>query len=200
MVATKNRGKFREIEACLEGLGFKLLSLHDLPEELQLVEDEETFRANALKKAREVACRTGKLTVADDSGLEVEALGGLPGVRSARFAGEGASDEENNRKLLEMLRGVPLEQRRAAFRCVMAVVDPETGSERVVEGSCRGIILERPRGRGGFGYDPLFFVPERGKTMAELPLEEKNLISHRGQALKALKGVLRELAGRGAAG
>lgn len=200
MIATKNKGKFREIEACLKGLGFKLLSLYDLSEELHLVEDEETFRANALKKAREVARRTGKLTVADDSGLEVEVLGGLPGVRSARFAGEGASDEENNQKLLEMLRGVPLERRRAVFRCVMAMVDPESGFEKVVEGSCHGIILERPRGSGGFGYDPLFFVPEKGKTMAELPLQEKNRISHRGQALRALKEVLRKVAGRGAAG
>ncbi len=202
VVATRNKGKLREIAACLGELGIKVIPLDAISEDVDLTEDGATFEENALKKARKVARVSGKLTLADDSGLEVEALGGAPGVRSARFAGEDAGDEENNRELLRRLQGVPAERRRASFRCVMALVDPATGREWVVEGSCHGIILENPRGEGGFGYDPLFFLPEREKTMAELPLAEKNRISHRGRALKAIKAVLREqfLTGRGAAG
>lgn len=202
LIATRNKGKFREIEAYLKDLGLRMLDLDALGEEMGVSEDGKTYRENALKKAKEVAKRTGKLTLADDSGLEVEALGGIPGVRSARFAGEGASDEENNRKLLDLLKDFPLEERKAVFRCVMALVDPQGGWEEVVEGSVEGIILDRPRGTQGFGYDPVFLIPELGKTLAELPLEVKNSISHRGKALKAVKDILRSrlLSGRGAAG
>jgi len=168
-----------------------ILSLRDFSPLSPVEEDGRTFRANALKKARAVAQRTGRLTIADDSGLEVDYLQGKPGVHSARFAGEAASDADNNRKLLRLLEGVPASQRGAAFRCVIAVVDP-CGKESWVEGACSGVIGEQERGKQGFGYDPLFVIPELGKTLAELPLAEKNRISHRGKALAALKEVLKD--------
>ncbi len=200
IVATNNKGKFREIQEALKDLPLKLVPLWELPEPIKIVEDGNTYEENALKKAREVAKRTGKLSIADDSGLEVEPLGGAPGIHSAHYAGEGATDRENNRKLLEALRGLPLERRKATFRCFIAAVDPVTGWEKVVQGRCEGLILEEERGNNGFGYDPLFFVPERGKTLAEMSLEEKNSLSHRGRALQTLRDVLKSyLSGRGAA-
>lgn len=200
IVATNNKGKFREIQEALKDLPLKLVPLWELPEPIKIVEDGNTYEENALKKAREVAKRTGKLSIADDSGLEVEPLGGAPGIHSAHYAGEGATDRENNRKLLEALRGLPLERRKATFRCFIAAVDPVTGWEKVVQGRCEGLILEEERGNNGFGYDPLFFVPERGKTLAEMSLEEKNSLSHRGRALQTLREVLKSyLSGRGAA-
>jgi XTP/dITP diphosphohydrolase len=189
VVATENPGKLREIKDALQGMSIEILSLGDFSPMLPLEEDGRTFRENALKKARVVAKLTGRLTIADDSGLEVDSLQGMPGVRSARFAGEGASDAENNRKLLQLLKGVPSTQRGATFRCVIAVVSPE-GKEKWVEGLCRGVIGDTERGREGFGYDPLFLLPELGKTFAELPLELKNKVSHRGRALAALKEAL----------
>ncbi len=189
VIATKNPGKLREIEEALRGMDLKVLSLKDFPSLPPIEEDERTFRGNALKKARIVAHHTGRLTIADDSGLEVDFLGGDPGVHSARFAGEEASDVDNNRKLLQLLEGVSPSQRKASFRCVIAVAGPQ-GRETSVEGECRGIIGDKERGEQGFGYDPLFFLPELGKTLAELPLEEKNRVSHRGKALAALKKVL----------
>lgn len=172
-------------------MGIRILSLRDLPPLTPVEEDERTLHANALKKARSVAQRTGRVTIADDSGLEVDYLQGKPGVYSARFAGEAASDADNNRKLLRLLESIPVAQRGAAFRCVIAIVDP-TGKESWVEGVCRGVIGDSEKGTGGFGYDPLFVIPELGKTMAELPLEEKNRISHRGKALTALKEELKD--------
>jgi XTP/dITP diphosphohydrolase len=189
VVATENPGKLREIKESLRGMEVQILSLTDLPPLPPVKEDGSTFRENALKKARTVAHHTGRLTIADDSGLEVDYLNGDPGVRSARFAGEGASDADNNLKLLQCLEGIPSSQREATFRCVIAVVDPQ-GKESWVEGVCRGLIGEKERGTLGFGYDPLFIIPELDKTLAELPLEEKNRISHRGKALAALKRVL----------
>jgi XTP/dITP diphosphohydrolase len=189
VVATENPGKLREIKESLRGMEVQILSLTDLPPLPPLKEDGSTFRENALKKARTVAHQTGRLTIADDSGLEVDYLNGEPGVRSARFAGEDASDMENNRKLLQCLEGIPPSQRGATFRCVIAVVDPH-GRESAIEGTCRGVIGEQEKGSQGFGYDPLFIIPELGKTLAELPLEEKNRISHRGKALASLKKVL----------
>jgi XTP/dITP diphosphohydrolase len=189
VVATENPGKLREIKDALQGMEVRLVSLRDLSPMPPIEEDGKTFRENALKKARVVAQRTGRLTIADDSGLEVDCLQGKPGVRSARFAGEGASDAENNRKLLRLLAGVPPSQRGATFRCVIAVVSPQ-GKEAWVEGACRGVIGDTARGRRGFGYDPLFLLPELGKTLAELPLETKNRVSHRGRALAALKEAL----------
>jgi XTP/dITP diphosphohydrolase len=192
VVATANPGKLREVRESLGDMEVQILSLTDLSPLPPVKEDGRTIRENALKKARGAARHTGILTIADDSGLEVDHLGGEPGVRSARFAGEAATDAENNRKLLQRLEGVPSAQRGAAFRCVIAVVDPK-GQEAWVEGTCRGVIGEQERGTQGFGYDPLFIIHESGKTLAELPLVEKNKISHRGKALAALKEVLKDL-------
>lgn len=189
VIATKNPGKLREIEELLRDMEVRILSLKDFPY-LSPIEEEGSFWENALKKARIVAHQTERVTIADDSGLEVDFLQGEPGVRSARFAGERVSDEDNNRKLLQLLESVPPSQRGASFRCVIAVVDPR-GRETWVEGTCQGVIGERERGENGFGYDPLFLIPELGKTLAELPLKEKNRVSHRGKALAVLKEVLR---------
>jgi XTP/dITP diphosphohydrolase len=191
VVATENPGKLREIKESLKGMDVQILSLTDLPPLPPIVEDGSTFRENAFKKARSVAHHTGRLSIADDSGLEVDQLEGEPGVRSARFAGEEASDADNNRKLLRLLQDVPPSQRGATFRCVIAIVDP-TDKESWVEGECRGVIGEKEKGTLGFGYDPLFIFTELGKTLAELPLVEKNRISHRGKALAALKEVLKD--------
>ncbi len=191
VVATENPGKLREIEESLRGMEVKIVSLKDLPPLPPVEEDGKTFLENALKKARAVAHQTVRLTIADDSGLEVDHLGGGPGVRSARFAGESASDADNNRKLLHLLKGVPPAERGASFRCVIAVVDP-TGRESWVQGECRGVIVDEERGKNGFGYDPLFFLLDLGKTLAELPLEVKNRVSHRGKALAALKDVIKD--------
>jgi XTP/dITP diphosphohydrolase len=190
VIATENMGKLHEIEESLRETGIRIVSLRDFPSLPPIEEDGMSFRENALKKARIVVCYTGMVTVADDSGLEVDVLDGAPGVHSARFAGEGASDADNNNKLLKLLEDVPLSQRGASFRCVLAVIDPR-GKEIVVEGECRGAIGHEERGRNGFGYDPIFLLPERGETLAELPTEEKNKISHRGKALASLKEVLR---------
>ncbi len=191
LVATGNKGKLRELELLLHGTA-RLVSLFDIPALPEVEEDGETFAENAVKKARSAVVATGKTAVADDSGLVVDELGGQPGVRSARFAGEGASDAENNAKLLRELAGVPEEHRTAAFRCVIALCMPD-GECRTFEGELKGILLGAPRGNGGFGYDPLFLVPEYGQTLAELPLEIKNAISHRGKAFAKLKDYLQEL-------
>ncbi len=190
VLATKNRGKIREITEFLRDLGIVIYSLNDFPTASEVKEDGRDFRENALKKARYVAHLTDKPAMADDSGLEVKALGGKPGVLSARFAGEKVDDEENNRKLLEVLKGLPLEKRGASFRCVLALVEP-SGKETLIEEACQGLILLESRGRGGFGYDPLFFFPPVNKTFAELTREEKNEVSHRGKALKKLKELLK---------
>jgi XTP/dITP diphosphohydrolase len=191
VIATRNRGKIREIEALLHSYPYKLLSLTDFPDMPEIVEDGKTFLENAIKKARMVALYTHRLTVADDSGLVVEALQGRPGVLSSRYAGEGATDEKRYRKLLKEMIGVPLDQRQAAFVCAMAVATP-SGRIQTVEGECRGSITFEPRGKYGFGYDPVFFVPEFAKTMAELEPEIKNRISHRARALEKLKPLLVE--------
>ncbi len=188
--ATRNRGKLVELEALLGGLGgLELWSLDgfNVP---PIEEDGSTFHENAAKKARVVSQITGLPALADDSGLEVDALGGAPGVWSARYAGEGASDQANNDKLLAALAGVPAAQRTARFRSVVALAD-EAGSlgGQVLygEGRCEGVILEAPRGTGGFGYDPLFFAPELGATFAELGLGPKNDLSHRARAFRDLR-------------
>ncbi len=183
LVATRNKGKLKEIERLLGGLGIQVEGLDALPDLPEVVEDGETFEANAIKKAETVSRLTGLATLADDSGLAVEALQGAPGVYSARFAGEGASDAENNRKLLADLQGIAADRRQGAFHCAMALARPGEKTE-VFHGKVEGVILEAQRGEGGFGYDPLFLVREFGKTMAELSIETKNRISHRGQALQ----------------
>ncbi|MGB9919779.1 MAG: XTP/dITP diphosphatase [Moorellales bacterium] len=202
VIATGNSGKLREFAFLLEGLPARLLSLRDFPGLTLPPEEGHTYAENALIKARAVARATGRLTLADDSGLEVEALGGQPGVRSARFAGDKATDAENNRKLLRLLEGVPWERRRARFRCLLAVVNPagdrgsagEAGFEEIlVEGTCEGFIQFAPRGENGFGYDPLFYVPEYDRTLAELPEEIKNRVSHRGRAVAKAIPILEAL-------
>lgn len=189
VVATANRGKLRELEQLLDGTVTRLFSPADFPVFPEVVEDGETFAENAVKKARSAALATGKPVIADDSGLVVDELGGRPGVRSARFAGERASDAENNAKLLRELAGVPAERRTAAFCCVIALCLPG-GECLTFEGRLEGVILDEPRGTGGFGYDPLFLVPDYGQTLAELPLVIKNTISHRGKAFARLKEYL----------
>ncbi len=183
VVATRNPGKLRELRRLLGQSGIRVLSLADFPDLPEVEEDGATFAENARKKAETIARYSGRPTLADDSGLVVPALGGEPGVRSARYAGERADDQANNRKLLAALRQVPDGQRQGAFVCVIALCRPQ-GECRLFEGRLEGILLDAPRGAGGFGYDPLFFVPQQGKTLAELSLAIKNAISHRGQALR----------------
>jgi len=187
VLATGNQGKAEEFSKLLKGVFEKTISLKEFDNPPEVIEDGKTFRDNALKKAREIADYTGKLTLADDSGLEVDALEGEPGVYSARYSGENATDKSNIEKLLSRLGDNP--SRKARFVCVLALVNPE-GEEIVVEGFCEGEILNEPRGDGGFGYDPVFYLPDRGLTMAEVDPEIKNQISHRANALKKLKMVL----------
>lgn len=191
VIATRNPDKFREIKAILSSLPLKFLSLEDFPDLPEVVEDGATFAENAGKKARTIADFTGRLAIADDSGLVVDALQGRPGVFSSRYAGENATDRERCQKLLEEMASIPEGKRQARFVCVMAVALPR-GRMEVVEGECRGWVTSAPRGKRGFGYDPIFFVPQFGKTMAELEPEEKNRISHRGRALEKLKALLPE--------
>jgi XTP/dITP diphosphohydrolase len=187
LVATRNEHKLRELREALPGV-----ELEPLPAAVELPPEEgETFGANALGKARAARAATGRPAIADDSGIEAAALGGLPGVRSARFAGEGASDEANLAKLLSELAGA--EDRRVAYVCAIALVD-EGGGERIFEGRCAGTLALKPRGSGGFGYDPAFVPEDTGpddeRTMAELEPPEKHAISHRGRAARALAGYL----------
>jgi len=191
VLATFNKDKVKEIQRILLPTGFELLSLGEFPDAGEIVEDGETLLENALKKAKASFRWTSLPSLADDTGLEVDALDGLPGVRSSRFAGAQASYRENNEKLLRLLQGVQRELRMARFRTVVAFVDGER--ERWVEGICEGIILERYQGSGGFGYDPLFFVPDKNKTFAEMTTEEKNGISHRGNAFRKMADLLKNL-------
>ena len=192
VLATRNEGKIREMKSILSGLDVELLDYRDLPSMEQPAEEGETFLENALSKAKAVHAATGLPALADDSGIEVDALGGGPGVRSARYGGEGLSDMERSQRLLEELRGVPDERRGARFRCVMVLYPaPGTDGEALVtEGIFHGRIAARPSGDNGFGYDPVFFVPERGVTVAEMPDEEKNSTSHRYRAGVEMKYML----------
>jgi XTP/dITP diphosphohydrolase len=185
VLATNNRDKVREFREMLRrsGLGLEARCLADFPGCAAVPEDGETFAENAAKKALAAAHATGRLALGDDSGIEVDALAGHPGIRSARFAGEGATDEDNNEKLLALLRDVPERRRQARFVCCIAIADPEKVLD-VAEGSCAGSIVMKRRGSGGFGYDPLFQPLEYHKTFAELPSGVKNRISHRARALE----------------
>jgi len=198
LVATTNPGKVRELGALLEA-DVEWRSLGDFPGIAEVVEDGATFAENARKKATEYARATGLWTLADDSGLVVDALDGAPGVQSARFSGERAAGEDrslldhrNMAKVLELLEGVPRERRTARFVCCLCLASPE---EVLIEteGTVEGLIGEREIGTNGFGYDPIFFVPHLGKTAAQLVAEEKNAISHRGNAIRNLQPLLREL-------
>lgn len=189
VVATRNAGKLKEIRRLLELRGIEILGLENFPAAPDVVEDGETFAANALKKAQAIAQFTGLPCLADDSGLVVDALHGRPGVHSARFSGVDADDRSNNRKLLDEMAAVPASRRQASFCCLMALCIPGQ-PPRLFEGRVNGLILEREQGDEGFGYDPLFWLPEHNCTMAELPLDTKNLISHRGQALRQVADFL----------
>ena len=187
LVATGNAGKLREMGALLGGLGFEILGQGEAG--LPAVEETgDTFVANALLKARHAAAATGIAVIADDSGLEVDALGGAPGVFSARYAGEGANDEANNAKLAAALADVPLAHRRARYRCALVYLPaPPDSAPIVTEGVWEGLIATAPRGGGGFGYDPYFLLPDLQRTAAELDPEVKNRISHRAMAMRALR-------------
>jgi XTP/dITP diphosphohydrolase len=189
VIATTNQNKLRELKELLRGLPVEVLSLRDFPECPAVVEDGKSFAENALKKARAVCTHTGLVTIADDSGLEVDHLGGRPGIYSARYAGDSANDRENHEKLLRELQGAAPEDRGARFCCVLAIVSPG-GKEKVVAGEYRGVIIEEPRGHNGFGYDPVFLDTAFGLTFAEMAAEEKNKISHRARALQELRKIL----------
>jgi XTP/dITP diphosphohydrolase len=193
VLASKNQGKVREIEAILSGLPLEIVSVAQYPHVPDVVEDGTSFLENALKKARSISKYTGETALADDSGLEVDYLKGAPGIYSARYAGENASDMDNNRKLLHEMAGVSEEDRGAAFKCAMVLYEPD-GLYHAFEGRWAGRISTDLHGAGGFGYDPVFFLSDRGMTAAELSLEEKNCLSHRAQALKALKHFLKKRA------
>jgi XTP/dITP diphosphohydrolase len=195
LLATNNPGKAAEYRALLEGCGWELVTPRDLGLDLKVEEAGGDYAENATIKAEAFAKASGLVALADDSGLEVEALGGAPGPLSARFGGDDISDARRGALLLERLAGVPPERRSALFRCLIAVARPE-GQVSLFEGQCEGRVAEEPRGESGFGYDPVFLLPERGLTIAELPPEEKNAVSHRGRAARQaralLEGLLRE--------
>ncbi len=190
VLATRNKHKIAEIKTILHDLPLEILTLNDFPDVPVLREDGETFQENSLQKAQEVFQHTKYFALADDSGLEVFYLNGRPGVISARYAGNGASDEMNNEKLLGQMRGVAPRRRKAQFRAVLTLVD-DRGVE-VTEGICPGTLAELPRGTNGFGYDPIFMPDGFSRTYAELTSEEKNRISHRARALAAMREVLRQ--------
>lgn len=195
VVATTNRGKLAEIRSLLAGLPVDLVSYGALfGDKPQAVEDGETLEDNAKIKARAAAAQAMMVTLAEDSGLEIDALCGRPGVRSARFSREGATDAENNAAVLDALAEVEDDQRTARFRCVLVLLDPWSDQPMIVtEGRCEGIIARVASGGGGFGYDPLFVVDGYGRTMAELTEEEKNLVSHRARAVEAMRPALNAL-------
>ena len=191
-MATRNQGKVREYQRLLASLPVEITYLDQEGIDRQIAETGSTFADNAVQKARGDARLSGLLTLADDSGLEVDALAGEPGVHSARYAGEGATDEQRYRLLLERLKGVRWEDRTARFRCVIAVAEPE-GEIHTAEGVCEGLIALAPAGEFGFGYDPVFYLPEHDKTMAQLDPEVKNRISHRARAARKIRPVLARL-------
>ena len=194
LMATGNQGKLREMRELLSDLPVEIVSLKDFPEIPEPIEDGATFEANSLLKARYYREKTGCAAMADDSGLEVEALGGAPGVHSARFCGHHGDDEANNEKLMAELKARGLAESKAAYRCVLSFVGTD-GRELMASGSCEGVVREPRRGENGFGYDPYFYVTEgklSGRTMAQLTLEEKGTISHRARAMEKLKKMLEE--------
>ncbi|MGA2157836.1 MAG: XTP/dITP diphosphatase [Dehalococcoidia bacterium] len=192
LLATTNRGKAAEYVSLLKGLDLDLVTLDQVGISQEAAENYSTFEENARSKAVFYAALSGLITLADDSGLEVDALGGEPGVRSSRYAGENASDADRVNFLLDKLKGVPCELRSARFRCVIAIAEPD-GKVETVSGDCRGCIALEPRGMNGFGYDPVFYLPEYEKTIAEISPELKNEISHRGRAAQKARSLLKKL-------
>ncbi len=191
MLATRNPDKGRELAALLKDLGIRIRTLAEFPDAPEVMEDGETCEANAIKKAVAIARHTKLPAAADDTGLMVEALGGRPGVHAARYAGEGATYDDNCKKLLREMANVPRERRGARFVTVAALADPN-GEVEVVQGVLDGLITEAPVGTKGFGYDPVFFVPELGKTLAQITPEEKNRISHRARAFEKVRELLKK--------
>ena len=192
LLATNNQAKVREYRSLLQNIPFELVTLADEGIATTVNEVGESLEENAILKATALAAQSQLLTLADDSGLEVDALGGEPGRLSARYAGEGASDRDRVNYLLSRLKGVPWEERSARFRCVIAIAKPD-GEVELCSGECQGFVTFEPKGEHGFGYDPVFYLPELDKTMAELPLETKNQVSHRGQAARKVPQVLERL-------
>ena len=189
LIATTNRGKFAEVESSLKHLPLKMIPLQSLENFPAVVEDGATYEENALKKARTLAEYSGYLTLADDSGLEVDALNGAPGVYSARYSGEAGNDQKNNEKVLNALKDVPEDRRTARFVCVLALCGLQSQGPKkklLVRESCAGRIAFSPKGQNGFGYDPIFFYPPLGKTFGEIDRETKATVSHRGKAIKRL--------------
>ena len=192
VLATRNRHKGEELAALLSDLGIRIRTLDEFPNAPDVVEDGDTCEANAVKKATEIAAATGLPAVADDTGLEVDALGGRPGAYAARYAGKSATYEDNCKKMLHEMAGVTRDRRTARFITVAAIALPSNGVQ-VATGELRGLIAEKPAGSKGFGYDPVFFLPKLGKTLAELPAEEKNRISHRAKAFLQAKELIRSM-------
>lgn len=188
VIATKNKGKAKDFKALFNPLGFEVVTMFDVAPDMEIEETGATFEENAVLKAETLAKELKMIVIADDSGLVVDALNGAPGVYSARYAGDH-DDEANIVKVLENLAGVPEEKRTARFMCALAIAGPEINTTKVF-GTCEGIILEEKRGTNGFGYDPIFFVPELDRAMAELTPEEKGAISHRGNAIRKLADAL----------
>jgi len=187
VVATRNKDKYNEIKEILKDMPFEVISMDEAGVDLtaDIEETGKTFEENALIKAKKVCELTGEITIADDSGIEIDYLGGAPGIYSSRFGGKDATDFEKNKQILEMLEGVPFEKRSARFTCAIAAAYPD-GNHFVVKGLCNGYIGYEPKGSNGFGYDPIFFVPEYGMTTAQMKPEEKHKISHRGNALRLM--------------
>jgi XTP/dITP diphosphohydrolase len=192
LLATNNKGKAREYKNLLKGIPYEIRTLAEEGFDTVVDETGNSMEENARLKATTLAAGSGLLSLADDSGLEVDALGGEPGVRSHRYAGEGASDSERIDYLLSCLKDVPAEKRTARFRCVIAIADPGGGVE-ICSGECPGLITMEPKGVQGFGYDPIFYLPELGKTMAELSPKMKNEVSHRGKAARKARRLLEKL-------
>jgi len=194
LLATTNKGKAAEYRDLLKGLDLELITLNQAGISREAEEDHNTFEGNARSKAEFYAALSGLLTLADDSGLEVDALGGEPGVRSSRYAGDNATDPERVNFLLNKLRDIPQDRRQARFRCVIAIAQPGRMTQ-TAEGTCEGFIALEPKGDNGFGYDPVFYLPDYNKTIAELPPEIKNRISHRGRAAAKARLLLAGLTG-----
>lgn len=184
VIATKNKGKAKDFEAIFKPLHYEVVTMLDIASDMEIEETGTTFEENAILKAEALSQALGKLVIADDSGLAIDALGGEPGVFSARYAGDH-DDEANIQKVLEKMQGIPDEERTARFVCAIAISGPNIET-RTFLGACEGRILHEKRGTNGFGYDPIFYVPELGRTMAELTPEEKGAISHRGNAIRKL--------------
>ena len=192
IIASGNEHKIEEIKSFFSDLKIDFRALPDDKELPEVIEDGQSYRENALKKARQRSAELNEVVLADDSGLSVEYLAGAPGIRSARFGGENLDDREKYLKILSLLEGVSEQERKAAFVSVLALVDPFAEEEIVVEGRCEGLISYQAVGEHGFGYDPIFYLPELDKTMAEISPQKKNKISHRAKALSKLKEVLKE--------